>query len=191
MRDNQWQPSGKMLLSIKQLGIPEAFVQSKLADFYCEAHQNNDRAFLQWIYHEFLATHRDGESLLHRYTIPTDWQPSDDDIESLQKEGYVVEIVRHYVITFVANMIEAKVIRPSWSAAFKRFIKKKLLPIKPCFAYDDWQLNSSVRYYLMRVRGYKAYHINDNVELFRSLAKQKCYPLNTLDTLFMQFLQSW
>ena len=191
MTANEWRPSPKMLLTIKQMGIPSHFVEQAVKLFCDEVSNVSNQAFLRWVYSRFKTQHGEDTDLVKQSHIPLLWQPDSNDIRALQEEGYLKALVENKVALFVMAMRGKKRVTPSWSASFRCYIRRALHPIAPCVSYDAWCLNRSVRQYLLSPLGFDGCGINTALDFFKLLAKARSYPIKELDERFIKFIREW
>lgn len=191
MTENLWEPSPKVLLTMQQMGIPRNFVEQAIVTFREAISDANDQAFLNWAYVWLKKQRGEDTELVKQSQIPLCWQPSPRDILILQNEGYLQLLVKDQVMIFVITIREKRHIAPSWSALFRRHIRRILHPITPCENYDQWHLNRSVKQYLFSSLGFSRYHINKTIEIFKPLAQFRSYPIEELDIRFIEFIQKW
>ena len=148
-----WQPGSEILKQLKQLGIPQAFVNEKLPDFIAywqarnEAHFDWNGRLREWVLRQWRKEETVFASRAKTSEISDRWQPSEDAYEVLERVGVTREFIDEAIPEFVLYWREKGEGSSTWNSKFVQHVRRQWARFTHAITNDaepralpaDWQ----------------------------------------------------
>lgn len=160
----RWQPSRNARLTLKQLGMSPAQVESALDAFRAKASEQTDLAFMR-----FARDHTCDDAVAQRTAeildLPLTWQPPVSTLNQLQSAGYQPEAIAHYRELFVLSVREQGRALRDPCKAFIAFCRRRATRLSAPMPVD-WLPGKEILQQLVHEQGLDSARIPELIDRF-------------------------